>query len=212
MKEQLKKLGQEYPRVESFIDHLFDDWFMEGYTDIDDLEEELECFADYHNYKTDIDGLLKILDSEEFQELCKHYLADSEQHECSDDYKLKVWNFIQPKTWNELLGVGTERGKKITYEELVKGYCNQYFLCNNVSDLFELDHISWEYACKYEWWKEDEDKDVFQYYLIDDWFADFLKRYTEELVFYCNELDCYVWWITFYGMSWSDAYICIPED
>lgn len=45
--------------------------------------------------------------------------------------------------------------------------------------------------------------DVYQYYIISDAGASILRDYTDEIVWYNEELDMYVWGVTHYGTSWN---------
>jgi len=45
--------------------------------------------------------------------------------------------------------------------------------------------------------------DVYQYFIIDDGGYRLLKEYTDEIVYYDDELDVYVWGVTHCGTSWS---------
>lgn len=47
----------------------------------------------------------------------------------------------------------------------------------------------------------DLEDDIFQYYIIQD--PDFLLEHTDEVVFHDEELDLYIWAITFYETAWS---------
>lgn len=57
--------------------------------------------------------------------------------------------------------------------------------------------------------------DIFQYYIVDDNGARILKE-INEIVFYNEELDMYVWGVTHYGTSWSyvltDIKIVLDEE
>ena len=46
-------------------------------------------------------------------------------------------------------------------------------------------------------------EEIFQYFIISDNGAEILKNWTNEIVFYNEELDMYVWGVTHYGTSWS---------
>lgn len=50
--------------------------------------------------------------------------------------------------------------------------------------------------------EEDYQHEIFQYYIVDDNGARILKEFN-EIVFYNEELDMYVWGVTHYGTSWS---------
>lgn len=90
------------------------------------------------------------------------------------------------------------------------GYLDYRTLSKIVGDCV-LNNNIFEYA-GYENWalesgeEENEDGyfyDVYQYYIITDSGANFLQRYTDELVYYHEELDMYLWGITHFGTSWD---------
>ena len=60
--------------------------------------------------------------------------------------------------------------------------------------------------------EQDNQPEIYQYYIISDNGADILKRFTDEIVFYIPVLDVYVWGITHWGTSWdyvlTDIKIC----
>lgn len=45
--------------------------------------------------------------------------------------------------------------------------------------------------------------DIFQYFIISDAGARILAEYTDEIVYYNEELDMYVWGVTHCGTSWD---------
>jgi len=94
----------------------------------------------------------------------------------------------------------------ITYAELARRL--------NVAKLFnkapELDpEMLYEGLENGSLWVDSEDEDndevqeIYQYFLIDPSDADYLKRNTDELVFYSEVLDEYVWGVTHFGTSWE---------
>lgn len=44
---------------------------------------------------------------------------------------------------------------------------------------------------------------IFQDYIIPESGYDFLSKYTDEIVFYNENLDVYIWSVTHYGTAWS---------
>lgn len=90
--------------------------------------------------------------------------------------------------------------KKISYAELVKN--ENLILCNNITNL-EL-----ELYCGNDYDEEDDYYyDIYQYYLIDQSFAEYLARATDEIVYYCDELDLYVWGVAHFGTPWNGVYL-----
>jgi hypothetical protein len=51
--------------------------------------------------------------------------------------------------------------------------------------------------------EQDEQPEIYQYYIISDNGADFLKRYTNEIVYYLDALNIYIWGVTHWGTSWD---------
>lgn len=45
--------------------------------------------------------------------------------------------------------------------------------------------------------------EIYQYYIISDYGAEILRDFTDEIVFYNDELGLYVWGVTHYGTSWD---------
>lgn len=45
--------------------------------------------------------------------------------------------------------------------------------------------------------------DIYQHYIISEAGYEFLRRSTDEIVYYNNELDLYLWGITHFGTSWD---------
>lgn len=57
--------------------------------------------------------------------------------------------------------------------------------------------------------EEDAFVEIFQYYIIDEGGAKILED-ADEIVFYCEELDLYVWGVTHWGTSWDYVLTNIP--
>lgn len=83
--------------------------------------------------------------------------------------------------------------------EWVSGEMYSYYDINN-----GYEEITREEAEEREWEDvEQEVIDVYQWYIISDRGAELLKRETDEIVLYDEELDVYVWAVTHYGTSWD---------
>lgn len=57
---------------------------------------------------------------------------------------------------------------------------------------------------------EEYPPEIFQYYIISDSGADILCEFTNEFVFYNEELDMYVWGVCHYGTAWDYVLTDIP--
>lgn len=49
----------------------------------------------------------------------------------------------------------------------------------------------------------DYEREIYQFYIITDYGFDILQDYTDEIVFYNERLDMYVWGVTHFGTSWD---------
>lgn len=58
---------------------------------------------------------------------------------------------------------------------------------------------------------EGEPKEIYQWYLIDQSDAEYLKSVTDELVFYSDVLDEYAWGVTHYGTAWSHVEVEVKD-
>lgn len=100
-------------------------------------------------------------------------------------------------------------GFKVSEYGQENGYLDYRTLSQIVGDMV-LSNTIVPYIGHYEWelvngCEEDEDGwyEVYQYYIISDSGFRFLEDYTDEIVYYHEELDMYVWGITHFGTSWD---------
>jgi len=100
-------------------------------------------------------------------------------------------------------------GLKVSEYGLKNGYLDYYTLSKIIGDGVLNNNIvecagfeNWELVSGYEG-NEDEWYDVYQYYIISTFGYQFLSDYTDELVYYNEELDMYVWGITHFGTAWD---------
>ena len=81
------------------------------------------------------------------------------------------------------------------------------------NEIIKHDYDNWylENGMDYD---EEEDTyvDVFQYYIITWDSAEFLKEHTDEIVYYNENLDMYLWGITHWGTSWDYVLTDIPLE
>ena len=105
---------------------------------------------------------------------------------------------------------GKAFGHKVSEYGLENGYLDYLTLSKIVGDMVLNNYIFQEAG--YENWQlesgkeENEDGylyDIYQYYIITASGAQFLEDYTDEIVFYNEELDMYLWGITHFGTSWD---------
>lgn len=59
--------------------------------------------------------------------------------------------------------------------------------------------------------EQDYQPDVFQWFIVDDWGARLLKE-INEIVYYNEKLDMYLWGVTHYGTSWDYVLTSVAID
>ena len=59
--------------------------------------------------------------------------------------------------------------------------------------------------------EQDEQPEIFQYFIVDDWGGRLLQE-INEIVFYNEKLDMYLWGVTHYGTSWNYVLTNIPIE
>ena len=101
---------------------------------------------------------------------------------------------------NEISEYGRQHGY-VDYRTLAKSFdaVLNNDIINKTSDIGYWDVIN---GSEYD---EETDSyvDIFQYYIISSQGAEILQRETEEIVFYNEELDMYVWGVTHFGTAWD---------
>lgn len=101
---------------------------------------------------------------------------------------------------NEVSAYGQELGY-VDYRTLAKAF--DAVLNNEViAKTQEVGYWDIVNGCEYDE-ETDEYTEIFQYYIISDQGAEILTECTEEIVFYNETLDMYVWGVTHYGTSWD---------
>lgn len=104
--------------------------------------------------------------------------------------------------------------KTITYAELAKRLSD----CKLFNKAPELDpEMYYEGLENGSLWVDPENeeneevKEIYQWYLISPSDAEYLKNYTDELVFYSEVLDEYVWGVTHFGTSWDGVELEVKQ-
>lgn len=102
-------------------------------------------------------------------------------------------------------------GNKISEYGLRNGYVDYRTLAKSFDAVLANDLIAktqcvgyWDIVngCEYDE-ESDTCADVYQYYIVSDQGARILEELTDEIVFYNEELDLYVWGVTHFGTSWD---------
>ena len=129
------------------------------------------------------------------------------------------------ETTMEMYG-GKVYGVEVSHYGREHGYLDYYTLSKILGDailnnsLFNIkDCGEWELVSGHDYYcidsegnycDEDSDDlaeliyyDIYQTYIISETGYQFLNRYTDEIVYYNEEMDVYLWGITHFGTSWD---------
>ena len=60
--------------------------------------------------------------------------------------------------------------------------------------------------------QDNQGKEIFQYYIIDSQLAQILQEWTNEIIYYIDFLDIYIWGVTHWGTSWDYVLTNIEID
>lgn len=101
-------------------------------------------------------------------------------------------------------------GHKVSKYGLENGYLDYYTLSEIVGDMVLSNYmmeymgsLGWELVSGDDIDEEGEYHEIYQWYIITSAGAQFLEDYTDEIVYYHEEMDMYIWGITHFGTSWD---------
>ena len=95
-------------------------------------------------------------------------------------------------------------GHQVSPYGLKRGYLDYRTLSRILEDCILnnhiVEHMGWD---EWELMNGDDNKSVFQFYIISEYGDQMLEWLTDEIVYYNRELDMYIWGITHFGTSWD---------
>lgn len=98
-------------------------------------------------------------------------------------------------------------GQKVSNYGLENGYLDYFTLSKIVGPSILNNYLRSETMEDWEIVAGDFDSDeyleIYQDYIISEYGYKFLAEYTDEIIFYNENLDIYVWGITHFGTSWD---------
>lgn len=99
-------------------------------------------------------------------------------------------------------------GNKVSDYGLKNGYVDYLTLSKAFNHVINNEITSktedWEIVNGSEYDDEtDSYEEVFQWYIIPEYGAEILQRYTNEIVYYSDEFNMYIWGVTHFGTSWD---------
>ena len=94
-------------------------------------------------------------------------------------------------------------GVKVSDYGLKNGYLDYLTLSKIVGDCILNNYLRAETMEDWEIVAGDLEHDIYQDYIISEHGYEFLAEYTDELVFYNERLNIYIWGISHFGTAWD---------
>lgn len=94
-------------------------------------------------------------------------------------------------------------GFEVSEYGMKHGYLDYLTLSKMVGDCILNNNITNEYIEEWDLVSGNYEEEIYQYYIISESGADVLEEFTDEIVFYNERLDVYVWGVTHFGTSWD---------
>lgn len=112
---------------------------------------------------------------------------------------------------NEISNYGKEHGF-LDYDTFSRAF--DHVLNNSIFELGQGIDYGWELVngLDFDYEEEEiiEEPEVFQWYIVSDSGAQIIQDYTNEILYYHDELDIYLWGVTHWGTGWDYVLTDIP--
>ena len=112
---------------------------------------------------------------------------------------------------NEISNYGKEHGF-LDYDTFSRAFDN--VLNNSIFQLGQDIGYGWELVngLDFDYEEEEiiEEPEVFQWYIVSDSGVQIIQDYTNEILYYHDELDIYLWGVTHWGTGWDYVLTDIP--
>jgi hypothetical protein len=112
---------------------------------------------------------------------------------------------------NEISNYGKEHGF-LDYDTFSRAF--DHVLNNSIFELGQGIGYGWELVngLDFDYEEEEiiEEPKVFQWYIVSDSGAQIIQDYTNEILYYHDELDIYLWGVTHWGTGWDYVLTDIP--
>lgn len=112
---------------------------------------------------------------------------------------------------NEISNYGKEHGF-LDYDTFSRAF--DHVLNNSIFELGQGIGYGWELVngLDFDYEEEEiiEEPEIFQWYIVSDSGAQIIQDYTNEILYYHDELDIYLWGVTHWGTGWDYVLTDIP--
>lgn len=94
--------------------------------------------------------------------------------------------------------------KRTTYRDMIDFCCDNMVMNNYIMQELSAKGFYFDIENGTDYDEEDDYYyDVYQYFIISSRDAERLEEYTNELIYYCEELDLYILGVCHWGTSWD---------
>lgn len=112
---------------------------------------------------------------------------------------------------NEISNYGKEHGF-LDYDTFSRAF--DHVLNNSIFEFGQGIGYGWELVngLDFDYEEEEiiEEPEVFQWYIVSDSGAQIIQDYTNEILYYHDKLDIYLWGVTHWGTGWDYVLTDIP--
>lgn len=112
---------------------------------------------------------------------------------------------------NEISNYGKEHGF-LDYDTFSRAF--DHVLNNSIFELGQGIGYGWELVngLDFDYEEEEiiEEPEVYQWYIVSSSGAEMIQDYTNEILYYHEELDIYLWGVTHWGTGWDYVLTDIP--
>lgn len=112
---------------------------------------------------------------------------------------------------NEISNYGKEHGF-LDYDTFSRAF--DHVLNNSIFELGQGIGYGWELVngLDFDYEEEEiiEEPKVYQWYIVSSSGAEMIQEYTDEILYYHEELDMYLWGVTHWGTAWDYVLMDIP--
>ena len=97
------------------------------------------------------------------------------------------------------------------WDNIVSGYQSKYVNGETYDEISEEEFDALSSEERNSYYEELDMPEIFQWYIVSDNAVDILKD-ANEIVFYSEALECYIWGVTHYGTAWDYVLTDIKVD
>ena len=102
---------------------------------------------------------------------------------------------------NEISNYGKEH-KRVDYDTFAKAF--DAVRNNDIMQVLQQQGLEFELVngCDYDE-ETEEYSEIYQFFIVSDNGASIIQEYTNEILYYCEDVDMFIWGVTHFGTGWD---------